>query len=97
MRSCGEDFAGVCPFEWAGGLVVGLDEGEHLLGEIALACEGTALEQAASKDGEEDLDLDVPIDVKFGCDGGVVWREWRRLVRRRSESRPSVGLVGSAG
>ncbi len=34
--SCAEDLAGVGPGERLGGLVVGLDEGEHLLGEVLL-------------------------------------------------------------
>ncbi len=33
---CVWDLAGVAPLEWPGGLVVGLDEREHLLGEILL-------------------------------------------------------------
>jgi hypothetical protein len=32
IYSCVEGLAGVCPGEWFGGLVVGLDEREHLLG-----------------------------------------------------------------
>jgi hypothetical protein len=41
---CLEDLTGVCPLEWFGGLVVGLDEREHLLGEVFLAEEDAVLE-----------------------------------------------------
>jgi hypothetical protein len=44
--SCFEDFAGVGPFEGFGGLVVGLDEREHLLGEVFLAGEDAVFEQS---------------------------------------------------
>jgi hypothetical protein len=43
--SCFEDIAGVGPLERRGGLVVGLDEREHLFGQILLACEDAVLEQ----------------------------------------------------
>ena len=48
-------------------MVVGLDEGEHLLGEVLLAGEGAAFEQSAGEDGEEDLDLVEPARV-LGCE-----------------------------
>ena len=50
MRLCFEDFAGVCPFERFGGLVVGLDEREHLFGEVLLAGEDGVLELAPVED-----------------------------------------------
>ncbi len=57
MHLCFEDLAGVGPLEGLGGLVVGLDVGEHLLGEVVLAREDAVLEQAPVQDREEDLDL----------------------------------------
>lgn len=47
---------------WKGGdgLVVGLDEGEQLLGEVFFADERAVAQQAAGEDGEEDLDLVEP-------------------------------------
>jgi len=49
--------AGVGPLERLGGLVVGLDVGEHLLGEVFFTGEDAVLEQSAPEDREEDLDL----------------------------------------
>ena len=63
MHLCFEDLAGVGPLEWVGGLVVGLDVGEHLLGEVLLAGEAAVLEQPAPEDREEDLDLVQPRGV----------------------------------
>src|SRR5207249_2363005 len=48
--SCFEDLAGVGPLERRGCLVVGLDEREHLLGQILLACEDAVLEQPPPED-----------------------------------------------
>jgi hypothetical protein len=52
--------SGVGSLERPGGLVVGLDVGEHLLREVGLAGEDPVLEQAAHEDREEDLDLVEP-------------------------------------
>jgi hypothetical protein len=41
-------------------LVVELNEGEHLLGELLLALERALAKQAAGEDREEDLDLVEP-------------------------------------
>src|SRR5262249_61410198 len=61
------------PFEGAGGLVVGLDESEHLLGEVLFAWEGAAFEQASGEDREEDLDLVEPARVLWGEDEAPAW------------------------
>src|SRR3990170_4556804 len=66
--SCGEYFAGVRPSERGGGLVVKLHEGEHLVGEVVLACERPVLEEATGEDGEEDLHLVEPACVPGGED-----------------------------
>ncbi len=66
LASCFEDLAGVGPLERFGGLVVGLDEREHLLGEVGLAGEDAVLEQSAVEDREEDLDLVEPRGVLGG-------------------------------
>jgi hypothetical protein len=58
--SCFEGLARVGPRERFGGLVVGLDVGEHLLGEVGLAGEDAVLEQPPGEDREEDLDLVEP-------------------------------------
>jgi hypothetical protein len=57
VSSCLKGLAGVGPLERLGGLVVGLDVGEHLLGEVVLAGEDGVPEQAPPEDREEDLDL----------------------------------------
>jgi hypothetical protein len=76
VPSCLEGLAGVGPLERLGGLVVGLDVGEHLLGEVILAGEDAVLEQAAVQDREEDLDLVEPRGV---CRGELKAPAWMGL------------------
>ena len=49
-------------------MVVGLDEGEHLLGEVLFRGEDAVLEQSPVEDREEDLDLVEPAGVLGGKD-----------------------------
>lgn len=57
LGSCTEDLPGVGPFERGSGLVAGLDEREHLLGEVLGGVEVAVLEQPAGEDREHALDL----------------------------------------
>ena len=68
-------------------MVVVLDEGEHLVGEVGFAGEGASFEQAAGEDREEDLDLVEP--------GGVGGGELKAPARMGCQ--PVLDLLGAAG